>query len=298
MPDSPILVTGALGNIGRAVIEGLRSAERPVAIRAADIDPDRVATTFGSEVEAVRFDFTDPQTWPATFDGVEVMFLMRPPHISDIDRDMAPALEAAKAAGLRHVVFLSLQGAETNKVVPHAKVEAWLRGSGLDWTFVRPSFFMENLSTTHAADVRDRRQIFVPAGTGRTSFVAADDVAAVAVVALLDPAEHRQVAWTPTGTQALTYYEVAEILSDVLGRRIDYIKPGAIAYARHAKDVLGMPTAMVAVTTAIYTVARLGKAAGTTDDFRLVTGRDPIDFRDWAVAHADAWRPTQDGSDA
>ena len=301
MPQSPILVTGALGNIGRSVVDGLLAAAPPVPpappvpVRAADIDPDRIAEAFGAAVEAVRFDFTDPATWPAAFDGVELMFLMRPPHISNIDRDMAPALEAAKAAGVRHVVFLSLQGAETNKVVPHAKVEAWLRASGLVWTFVRPSFFMENLSTTHAADIRDRNEIYVPAGTGRTSFVAARDVAAVAVATLLDPAAHRDTAWTPTGTEALTYVEVAEILSDVLGRRITYAKPGALGYARHAKNVLGMPLPMVGVTTAIYSIARMGKAAGLTDDVRTVTGRDPITFRDWAQEHADAWQPARRG---
>jgi uncharacterized protein YbjT (DUF2867 family) len=152
---------------------------------------------------------------------------------------------------------------------------------------------MENLSTTHAADVRDRRQIRVPAGAGRTAFVAAADVAAVAVAALLDPAGHHNTAWTPTGSAALTYAEVADILSDVLGHRIEYTRPGAWSYALHARRALGMPVPMVAVTTAIYTVARIGRAAGTTKDVRLVTGRAPIAFRAWAHEHADAWRTHQ-----
>ena len=91
---------------------------------------------------------------------------MRPPAIGNVRRDLLPAVEAARQAGVRHVVFLSLQGAEKNKVVPHATVESWLRSSGLSWTFVRPSFFHQNLSTTHAADIRDRDQILVPAGVG------------------------------------------------------------------------------------------------------------------------------------
>lgn len=271
-----ILVTGARGNVGRLVTEQLLAAG--AAVRTADLtDAD------------VRFDFTDPSTWSA-FDGCPVMFLMRPPALSNIARDMVPALEAAKAAGVRHIVLLSLQGAEHNKVVPHAKIETWLQQSGLAWTMVRPSFFMENLSTTHASDIRDRDCLMVPAGKGRTSFVAASDVAAVATAALLDPTHFRNTAWTPTGPAALTYDEVAAILTDVLGRPIRYGRPGALRYLRHATKALGLPLPMALVTTAIYTVARLGKAGGLTDDVRAVTCQQPVGFAQWATEHKAVWQ--------
>lgn len=285
--DRPILVTGATGTIGRQVAAGLLAAGRRV--RAADITVTAVRDALGPDVEAVRLDFTDPSSWAATFDRVERMFLMRPPQLSNIDRDMVPALEAARRAGVRHQVLLSLQGAQSNRVVPHAKIEAWLRDSGLRWTFVRPSFFMENLSGTHRTDVRDRDTIMVPAGNGRTAFVAGSDVAAVAVEALLHPQQHVDTAWTPTGPQALTYTEVADILSEVLGRRIRYAKPGLLAYARHARSTLGLPLGMVAVTAGIYTVARLGRAAGLTDDVQRVTGRPPVSFATWATQHREVW---------
>lgn len=102
----------------------------------------------------------------------------------------------------------------------------------------------------------------MPAGGGRTSFVAASDVAAVAATALLDPAAHRNRAWTPTGPAALTYAEVAAILTRVLGRPIRYTRPGAVRYVWHAQRELAMPPAMALVTTAIYTVARLGRPTG------------------------------------
>jgi uncharacterized protein YbjT (DUF2867 family) len=283
---TPILITGASGNVGALVVAGLAGAG--VSVRAADIDPGRVLAQFPG-VPVVRFDFTDPGSWPEAFDGVEVMFLMRPPQLANIARDMAPALAAARDAGVAHTVLLSLQGAERNRVVPHSKIEAWLRASGRDWTFVRPSFFMENLTGVHAPDIRDRDEITVPAGQGDTAFVAAADVAAVAVAALLDPAGHRNRAWTPTGPAALTYAQVADILSAELGRPIRYTGPGALRYARHAHQQLGMPAGMVAVTTAIYTVARLGHAGGLTEDVRQVTGREPTTFAAWAHQHRDIW---------
>lgn len=288
MTDSrPILVTGSTGNVGKQVVRDLLAAGRRV--RAADISAERVRREFGDDVEPAVLDFTDRATWFEAYKDIDVMFLMRPPQLSNIARDMVPSLQSAKEAGLKYVVLMSLQGADTNNVVPHAKIEAWLRESGLRWTFVRPSFFMDNLSTTHAADIRDRDEIIVPAGKGATSFVAAEDVASVATAALLDPAAHVDTAWTPTGARAMTYAEVADVLSEVLGRQIRYTQPGALSYMRHAKTRMGMQTGMVLVTTAIYTVARFGKAAGVTDDVRTVTGRAPVDFREWAEEHKDAW---------
>ncbi len=282
--NSPVLITGATGTIGARVVEGLRDAGVPV--RLATRRPEKTDTP---GVETVRFDFVDPDTWGPAFDGVRTAFIVRPPQVSNVKRDMIPALEAARDAGVQHLVLLSLQGVEAVPFVPHAKLEAWMRESGLHWTFVRPSFFMENLTGVHASDVRDRDRIVVPAGRGRTSFVAAADVAAVAVAALADPNEHLDRIWTPTGSEALTYADVAQVLSVALSRDVAYARPGAWRYAAHARRVLGLPWAMVGVTTALYTIARLGRAAGVTDDVRQVTGAAPTSMARWAAENAEVW---------
>lgn len=289
MGPPPVLVTGATGNVGSLVVRALLEAGLPV--RATGSTVDRVRARFGDAVDAVALDFTDPQTWGSAYADVEAMFLMRPPHLGKPKTQMLPSLEVARAGGIRQVVFLSLQGAEHNKVVPHASIEAWLRSSGLSWTFVRASFFMQNLSTTHVADIRDHDEIVVPAGRGATAFVDAGDVAAVAAQALLHPDQHRGRAWTPTGPQALTYGEVADILSSTLHRRIRYERPGLLRYARHAHSALGMPWGMVGVTAAIYTLARLGRAAGLTGDVQAVTGRAPVTFAEFAEDSRAIWTP-------
>ncbi|GAA4730518.1 SDR family oxidoreductase [Isoptericola chiayiensis] len=283
-----ILVTGATKNVGAVVARELRAHGEPLRRAVRRANPEAY--------DEVTFDFTDPGTWSDAFDGVRSIFLVRPPALGNVRRDLLPAVAAARAAGVEHVVFLSLQGAERNKVVPHATVESWLRGSGLDWTFVRASFFSQNLSTTHAADVRDRDEIVVPAGGGATAFVDADDVGAVAAAALIDRAGHAGAAWTVTGPRSLTYEQVAQILTDELGRPIRYTRPGMLRYARHARRRLGMPWPMVAVTTAIYTTARLGLAAGLSDDVRTVLGREPVDLAEVAHRERRAWIPGTPGS--
>lgn len=289
MADNLILVTGATGNIGRVVVEQLLAAGHRV--RAAARSVESVTQTFGDRVDAVILDFTDPGTWSAAFVDVEQMFLLRPPQLGKPKTQMIPALDYAHRLGVRQMVFLSLQGAEKNRVVPHAAVESWLRTSGVDWTFVRASFFHQNLSTTHLTDIRDRAEIVVPAGRGATAFVDAEDVGAVATAALLDPAAHRNTALTVTGNAALTYAQVARILSAELGRPIQYTRPGLLRYLRHARRVLGMPWGMALVTAAIYTTARIGLADGLTGTVRQVLGREPISFAQFAHRERGIWNP-------
>lgn len=276
----PMLVTGATGNVGRHLVRHLLDAG--VSVRAAVSGPDIQALGAAPGLSTVPFDFTDPATWDGACAGVRTMFLLRPPHLSRPRRQMIPSLQRAKELGVAHVVLLSLQGAEKNRVVPHAALERWLRESGLSWTFVRASFFMQNLTGTHGPDLRERPELVIPAGRGATAFVDAADVAAVAAAAMLDPAAHRGRAWTPTGPEALTYQQVAATLGAELGRTITYRRPGVASYALHARRRLGMPPAMVVVTSAIYTAARLGLAGGLTEDVLTVTGRPPTSLAEFA----------------
>ncbi|WP_166787972.1 NAD(P)H-binding protein [Cryobacterium adonitolivorans] len=172
-------------------------------VRATGRSVESVRRVFGDRVEAVALDFTDATTWEAAFAGVQQMFLMRPPRLGRPKKQMLPALIFARNQGISQMVFLSLQGAEKNTVVPHAAIAAWLRDSGVVWTFVRASFFHQNLSTTHLTDVRDRDEIMVPAGNGATAFADVEDVGAVAAAALLNPSAHVNTAWTVTGNEAL-----------------------------------------------------------------------------------------------
>lgn len=280
---SPILVTGATGNVGAPLVQLLRAAGATV----------RPATRGTTDPEGVRFDFADPATWDAAFEGVRSMYLVRPPQVADVRRGLMPAVEHGRARGLEHVVLLSVQGAGKVPVLPHAAAERWLRGSGLSWTFVRPSYFDQNLVTVFADDIRERNQIVVPGGDGRTAFVDARDVAAVCARALLAPSRHSEQIWTPTSQESLTWHEVAAVLSGVLGRTIVYRRPSLAGYVRHARGVLGFDPLMTAMTTVIHATARVGVARHLTDDVRTVTGRAPTTLREFALRERASWeRPS------
>ncbi len=269
-----ILVTGATGNVGGDVLRGLLELGEP--LRAAVTDPSRAASKLPQSANLVRFDFSDPSTFGPALEGVSRVFLMRPPMMGD-PKVFQPFLEALKSIHLEQVVFLSLLGAQGNPVVPHRKLELAIEKLEIPHVFLRPSFFLQNLSTTHLQDILERNDLFVPAGNGRTSFIDARDIAAVAVRALTVP-HIVNGGIDLTGPEALTYSEVAEIFSQVLGRQITYSDPAALRFGREMRR-RGMKSAFVNIMILIYTTNRLGLAARITNDVERILGRKPISVR-------------------
>jgi uncharacterized protein YbjT (DUF2867 family) len=284
--SSPILVVGALGNVGAEVVRQLLA--RGGNVRAADMDVNKLRERFGNSVEAVRFDFTDPSTFAETFTDVTRMFYMRPPHITNIQQDMVPSMDAAKVAGVKHVVFLSLIGIENAKYVPHYKVETYLKEINMQTTFLRCSFFMQNLNTTHRREIKERNEIFVPVGKAKTAFIDARDIGAVAAVALLEDG-HAGRNYDLTGSERLDYWEVARIMSEVLGRRITYRNPNPLYFLIETMR-RGTPFMFALVMTGLYTSTRLGMAEPITNEVERITGRNPITFRQYVMDYEDAWK--------
>jgi uncharacterized protein YbjT (DUF2867 family) len=215
------------------------------------------------------------------------MFVMRPPQITDIQKMMVPALEAAQSAGVQQIVFLSIIGIEQNKVVPHYKVEQWLEASGLDYTFLRCSFFMQNLNTTHRADIRERDEIYLPVGKAKTSFLDVRDIGAVAALALTQPG-HAKKAYDLTGSEALDYYQVADLYTHSLGRKILYKNPSAAAFfLRQLGQKSNLMYALI--TTWLYTNTRSGMADRVTSEVERLLGRKPILMRQYIEDYKASW---------
>lgn len=280
-----VLVIGALGNVGREVVNQILN--RGGKVRAADLDINKIKEIFGDTVEPVRFDFTDPTTYEPTFNGVKSMFYMRPPHITNIQRDMNPSMDAAKQAGVTHVVFLSLIGIENAKYVPHYKVETYLQEIGLQTTFLRCSFFMQNLNTTHCKEIRDRSEIFVPVGKAKTSFIDARDIGKVAAVVLMDPG-HAGKNYNLTGREGLDYWQAATIMSEELGRKITYRNPNPLHFLFETIK-RGTSLMFAVIMLGLYTSTRYGMAESITDEVKRLTGDQPISFRQFVQDYKASW---------
>jgi uncharacterized protein YbjT (DUF2867 family) len=278
-----VLITGATGNVGESVLNLL--AAQGASVRAG-IRKSPSAAAQRTGVSYVHFDFADPTTYRPALTGVERLFLVRPPAIADAKQFINPFIDAAKEAGVRHVVFLSLLGVEKNPVVPHRAIEDHILAVGLPYTFLRPGFFMQNLSTTHRREIAERNEIFIPAGKGKTSFIDTRDIAAVAARVLTEPG-HENRAYALTGAEASDYYEVAAILSEVLGRRIVYANPSLPRFIWTTRRSL--PLGFVLVMAALYTVGRFGLAATITPDLANLLDRPPITLRQFIEDTKDSW---------
>ena len=283
---APILVTGATGNVGREVVKSLHTLGHPV--RATALNEQDAANVPSEANETVLFEFGKSETYAPAFDGVKKMFLMRPPAISDVETYMKPVIDYAGEVGVQQIAFLSLIGVEKRRYVPHYKVEKFMQASGVPYTVLRCGFFMQNLDTTHREDIVEYDDIFIPAGDAKTAFIDVRDIGAVAAHTLTTGGHDNQ-AYDLTGSEALTYYQVADIFTEVLGRKITYSCPSLFGFARRMKK-RGNPWGYVAVTSALYLATRRGSAEEVTEEVERLLRREPIAMRQYVEDYASVWQ--------
>lgn len=283
----PVVVTGAGGNVGGAVVRSLVAAGiRP---RAVGRDPAALARRY-SGVECVPLDLTDPATFAPALARAAGLFLIRPPAIARVGPTLNALLDAAVAQGVGHVVFASVAGADTNRVVPHHRVEAHLQASGLSWTILRPGFFAQNLGDAYRADITRDWRIYLPAGDGRAAFLDVRDIGDVVARVFADPAAHAGNAYTLTGTVALSFAEVADILTDELGEQVSYEPATVAGYLRHL-DHQNLALAQRLVQTILHTGLRSGQAEAVDPTLEVLLGHPPRTLAEYVHDHRHLWEP-------
>lgn len=283
----PVLVVGASGNVGSATLRALR--QRGIDVRAGVTDPARAP--FGSDVETVRLDVLEPATFSRAVQDIGGLFLLRPPPVSRVGPTLNALTDAALAAGVDHVVFSSVAGAESNRLVPHHRVERHLHDHAPSWTILRPGFFAQNLADAYRLDITHDDRIFVPAGDGSVAFIDTRDIGEVAATVFADPEPHRGKGYTLTGPRAVTFDEVASLLTDALGRTIRYTPAPVLSYARHLRG-RGLPVAQVAVQTVLHVGLRKGDAQAVDPTLQRLLGHSSGTIEEYVLAHASLWRRT------
>jgi len=270
-----ILVTGATGTVGSATIQSLKA--KGAAVKAASRHAANAKDQLG--VDSVSWDWEHPEGFAAALQGVESLFLLTPP---GTEKDLAwglSAVQAAKAAGVKKIVKLSAIGTENLPASAHRQIEVAIEAAGFAWTFLRPSFFMQNLNEGMQANVK-AGVLALPTGDGKTGFIDARDIGAVAAEALTrdDLAAH---GLTLTGSEALSYAEVAAILTHALGRPLRHEDVSADTFKANM-FAAGMPGHYVEFLAALYGFVKAGYTATVTDEVKQVLGRDPIRLAQYA----------------
>ncbi len=284
-----ICVTGANGTLSSQVIRQLESAQAP--FRGAYFSNQRAEAARAKGIEAVIIDYNRPETLQAAFQGCDKLFLLGPnvPDQSDLELN---AVDAAKAAGVRHIVKQSVLGAveesfSLSKI--HRPVEKAIEASGLAWTFLRPNSFIQNSVTFMGGTIRAENVFYSASGQAKVSHVDVRDIAAVAVKALTG-GDCEGKAFTLTGPEALTYDQVAGLLSEALGRPISHINltPADMKGGMLAE---GMPELLADRMLDLERYFREGRPSLITEDIKQVTGREPRSYEDFIreTAAAGIW---------
>jgi uncharacterized protein YbjT (DUF2867 family) len=277
-----ILVTGATGMIGRALVHQLLDAHQPV--RVLTRDPGKLADLADS-VEVAQGDFYIPATLETALQGVERMFLLdfEPQQVRNV-------LEAGQRSGLKHIVKLSTIEAGHEPMIghgkPHRERELLIEASGLDWTHLRPTIFMSN-AFEWIQTIKQEGKVYYAGGDGKVSPVDPGDIAAVAAVVLTQEG-HACKAYPLTGAELLSFGDMTRILSGVLGKPLEYVDISDKEVAAHYTQ-MGLPAYVVEGLVGAFADVRKGRFAYTTDWVQRITGRAPRVFEQWCQANQAAF---------
>lgn len=278
-----ILITGATGNVGEGVIRFLFAQHTTHTIIAGVRDAQRSEAKFAAypDLQLRRFDFESADTFAGSFEEVDTLFLLRPPQIADVERVFRPMLDAAKTCGVKNVVLLSVQGADKMSFIPHAKIEKLIVERGFGYVFLRPSYFMQNLTTTLAKDIA-QGTILLPAGRAKFNWIDVGNIGEAAAVVLNDFDRYAGRAIELTGSENLSFGEAVEVINGITKGNLKYKSPNLISFYRYKKRQ-GVERAMILVMMMLHFLPRLQKPPRIGGGYTELTGKKPTTLAEFVT---------------
>ncbi len=278
-----ILITGATGNVGLEVIKALQKLDHPFEIYAGTRNIEKDKEGLGIyNVNLSFFDFADVESFKPAFENCDILFLLRPPQISNVKKYFKPLLEVAVQSGIQHIVFLSVQGVENSKIIPHHKIEKLIVESKIPFTFLRPAYFMQNFSTTLHDELVKNQRIFLPAGNAKFTLIDVTDIGEVAAKILTETKKHLNQSYELTCDEKLTFAEMAIKLSTGLNTEIKYISPGLLHfYITKRKEK--MPSMFILVMIMLHYFPRFQKEPAVSDCVQSIIHKPPKTFEQFII---------------
>jgi uncharacterized protein YbjT (DUF2867 family) len=254
-----ILITGASGSAGGAVLQAALGNGLPVR---AMYRKSAEAARAPAGVAAVVADFSEPASLEPALAGIDSVFLVcgPVPELIELESNM---VDECKRAGVRHIVLQSAFGAgDFRESFPswHFEVEGKLRSSGLAYSILRPNGFQQNVVTYLAPSIRKESAFYAAIGEAKISLVDVRDVGEVAAKILAEPEAHRGKVYELHGPEAVSNYDIASRISQLVGREVRYL-PLTEEVMRNSMLGLGMPEAFVNAELALESYYRSGRCA-------------------------------------
>lgn len=269
MQKSNILITSATGNIGTPLVQQLQ--EKDIPVTAATRNADKMQTKFLKTLETVHMDFSEPGSFIPALKHKELVFLCGPSATPGADQLLLPLVSEAKNQGVKHIVFIA----------SYPNVMEAIEQSGMDYTFIRANFFMQNFEMYQTEDIRDKNQIFLPVGKGKAPFIHTRDIGEIAAEVIANPQIFKGKTLYITGPESMDHFQAADIFSDVLGRKITFENPDDDTY-RKVMEKLGKPKEYIDAMIAVFGKIRDGKVDKVSNTVEEVLKRKPITLKAYA----------------
>jgi len=288
MKSTRILVTGAAGKTGAAAVQQL--LQRDFTVRAlVRTHDERAARLEALGAEIVEGDLHDLESMRAAMQGVQRVYFVYPPQGSQLVEASTIAAVAAREVGVEALVNMSQITARSDAPSPLSR-QHWLAEKILDWAgigavHVRPTYFAENLLMFSAATVAAEGKLYLPYGSEKHAPVSAADIARVVVSILTDPGDHVGERYVLTGPRNLSIAEMAEILSQELGKPVEYVVLPVEAWGRVLAGVDGMSDSLVTHLEAVAVDHQNGVFRGETDVVERIGGQPPQSLEAFAREH-------------
>jgi uncharacterized protein YbjT (DUF2867 family) len=292
-----ILISGATGTVGSEVVKQL-SSFTDVNIKAGARSVEKIKNLeSGDKVKGVHIDYNKPESLKEALKNVDKLFLLAPavPNAHELESNL---INEANKAGIRYIVKQSVMGADEGADVEimrqHRKAEKIIEESGIPYTFLRPNEFMQNFINFHGHSIKNNNAFYLPLENAKVSIVDVRDIAAVAVKALTENGgnnnnKHNNKKYLITGPEALSYHQMAELLSNATGKKVSYVSISE-EEARAAMKEMGMDDWLINTISELSNYFKKGYASQVSSSVEEITGKKPLSFSQFANDYAQLFR--------
>lgn len=278
-----LLITGATGKVGSEIIKLLSSSLNDFEVFAASRNPDRF-NNLPENIKYIRFDLDHNDTIDKAFAYTDILFLMRPPQISNIEAYFSPLVDIAKLRKIKHIVFLSVQGADRMKFIPHRKIELLIEKSGIPYTFLRPSYFMQNMTDSLLKEINTKGIISLPAANAKFNLISTCDIAKAVQFVIANIDKYQNKTFDITGSNNYNFHEIADNISKTTGKKVIYKKTGLFGFFNKYihEDIL---LKEIFIKFMIHYIAVKMPEPVISSDYFDLTGSAPTTFNDFLISN-------------
>lgn len=281
-----IIITGASGQLGKSVAQFLANKTDVSNVAVLARNAESVADLKDLGIEVRIGDYNDYESLKTAFAGIDKVYLVSGNDIENRAQQQLNVVNAAKEAGVDHVVYTSFQRVNETETSPiafvaqsHLSTENALKASGLNYTILKHNLYMDLLPWFVGEKVAETKTIFLPAGQGKTAFVLRSELAEAGANVLLQDG-HENKTYNFDGAEAISYEDVASDLSATLGGKINYVATDAETFGKELSGA-GVPAEVIGMLSGFNLAIAAGEFNNTSRDTETLLGRKPTSATDY-----------------